>query len=234
MDNQEIKTDGADAMKDILEEQDKSEETTDNKEEVFSTAKEEDETAENTDNEKKNGTGQTEQSDDDGETENDDEQKTGEKKSFFKKEKKKDKKDELIEELTDKYKRTFAEFDNFRKRSEKEKSAMYEIGAKDIIEKILPVVDNFERGFRAISEEEKATPFAEGMDKIYQQLIKTLEDTGVKEIEAMGKEFDPNLHNAVMHVEDENLGENVVAEVLQKGYTYRDSVVRHSMVKVAN
>ena len=152
--------------------------------------------------------------------------------SLFKK--KKDKKDLLIEELTDKYKRTFAEFDNFRKRSEKEKSAMYEIGAKDIIEKILPVVDNFERGFSTVSEEEKATPFAEGMDKIYQQLVKTLEDAGVKEIEAEGKEFDPNLHNAVMHVEDEELGENVVAEVLQKGYTYRDTVVRHSMVKVAN
>lgn len=161
-------------------------------------------------------------------------EKEGEKKSFFKKDKKKDKKDELIEELTDKYKRTFAEFDNFRKRSEKEKSAMYEIGARDVIEKILPVVDNFERGFLAVSDEEKATPFAEGMDKIYKQLLKTLEDMGVKEIEAEGKEFDPNLHNAVMHVEDEELGENVVAEVLQKGYTYRETVVRHSMVKVAN
>ncbi len=160
--------------------------------------------------------------------------KDGEKKGFFKKDKKKDKKDELIEELTDKYKRTFAEFDNFRKRSEKEKSAMYEVGAKDVIEKILPVVDNFERGFKAVSEEELATPFAEGMDKIYKQLLKTLEDLGVKEIEAEGNEFDPNLHNAVMHVEDEELGENVVAEVLQKGYMYRDSVVRHSMVKVAN
>ncbi|MCI5601882.1 MAG: nucleotide exchange factor GrpE [Clostridiales bacterium] len=160
--------------------------------------------------------------------------KEGEKKGFFKKDKKKDKKDELIEELTDKYKRTFAEFDNFRKRSEKEKSAMYEVGAKDVIEKILPVVDNFERGFKAVSEEELATPFAEGMDKIYKQLLKTLEDLGVKEIEAEGNEFDPNLHNAVMHVEDEELGENVVAEVLQKGYMYRDSVVRHSMVKVAN
>lgn len=160
--------------------------------------------------------------------------KEGEKKGFFKKDKKKDKKDELIEELTDKYKRTFAEFDNFRKRSEKEKSAMYEVGAKDVIEKILPVVDNFERGFKAVSEEELATPFAEGMDKIYKQLLKTLEDLGVKEIEAEGNEFDPNLHNAVMHIEDEALGENIVAEVLQKGYMYRDSVVRHSMVKVAN
>lgn len=160
--------------------------------------------------------------------------KEGEKKGLFKKDKKKDKKDELIEELTDKYKRTFAEFDNFRKRSEKEKSAMYEVGAKDVIEKILPVVDNFERGFKAVSEEELATPFAEGMDKIYKQLLKTLEDLGVKEIEAEGDEFDPSLHNAVMHVEDETLGENIVAEVLQKGYMYRDSVVRHSMVKVAN
>ncbi len=160
--------------------------------------------------------------------------KEGEKKGFFKKDKKKDKKDELIEELTDKYKRTFAEFDNFRKRSEKEKSAMYEVGAKDVIEKILPVVDNFERGFKTVSEEELATPFAEGMDKIYKQLLKTLEDLGVKEIEAEGNEFDPNLHNAVMHIEDETLGENIVAEVLQKGYMYRDSVVRHSMVKVAN
>lgn len=160
--------------------------------------------------------------------------KEGEKKGLFKKDKKKDKKDELIEELTDKYKRTFAEFDNFRKRSEKEKSAMYEVGAKDVIEKILPVVDNFERGFKAVSEEELATPFAEGMDKIYKQLLKTLEDLGVKEIEAEDNEFDPSLHNAVMHVEDETLGENIVAEVLQKGYMYRDSVVRHSMVKVAN
>lgn len=160
--------------------------------------------------------------------------KEGEKKGFFKKDKKKDKKDELIEELTDKYKRTFAEFDNFRKRSEKEKASMYEVGARDVIEKILPVVDNFERGFKAVSEDEKATPFADGMDKIYKQLLKTLEDMGVKEIEALGLEFDPNLHNAVMHIEDEELGENVVAEVLQKGYLYRDTVVRHSMVKVAN
>lgn len=160
--------------------------------------------------------------------------KEGEKKGFFKKDRKKDKKDELIEELTDKYKRTFAEFDNFRKRSEKEKASMYEVGAKDIIEKILPVVDNFERGFKAVSEEEKATPFAEGMDKIYKQLITTLNDLGVKEIEAEGKEFNPNLHNAVMHIEDEAYGENEVIEVLQKGYMYKESVVRHSMVKVAN
>lgn len=160
--------------------------------------------------------------------------KEAEKKGFFKKDKKKDKKDELIEELTDKYKRTFAEFDNFRKRTEKEKASMYEIGAKDIIRKILPVVDNFERGFKVVSEEEKNTPFAEGMDKIYKQLLTTLNDCGVSEIEAEGKEFDPNLHNAVMHIEDEAYGDNEVIEVLQKGYMYKESVVRHSMVKVAN
>ncbi len=151
-----------------------------------------------------------------------------------KKSKKRDKKDILIDELTDKYKRTFAEFDNFRKRSEKEKSAMYEVGAKDIIEKILPVVDNFERGLATVTEEEKQTPFVDGMDKIYKQLMKTLEDAGVKPIEAVGKEFDPDYHNAVMHIEDDTFGENIIAEELQKGYMYRDTVVRHSMVKVAN
>ena len=154
------------------------------------------------------------------------------KKSFFKK--KKDKKDEQIEELTDKVKRQMAEFDNFRKRSEKEKSQMYEIGAKDIIEKILPVVDNFERGLDSIPEEEKGSPFAEGMEKIYKQLMTTLDSLGVKPIKAVGQEFNPDFHNAVMHVEDEEFGENVVAEEFQKGYMYRESVVRHSMVKVAN
>ena len=111
---------------------------------------------------------------------------------------------------------------------------MYEIGAKDIIEKILPVVDNFERGLGAVTEEEKENAFVQGMEKVYKQLMTTLEGIEVKPIEAVGKEFDPNFHNAVMHVEDENLGENIVAEEFQKGYMYRDSVVRHSMVKVAN
>ena len=157
-----------------------------------------------------------------------------EKKKFFGKKNKKDKKDEKIDELTDRLTRQMAEFDNFRKRTEKEKSQMYEIGAKDIIEKILPVVDNFERGLASMPEEEKATPFAEGMEKIYKQLMTTLESIDVKPIEAVGKEFDPDFHNAVMHVEDEELGENIIAEEFQKGYTYRDSVVRHSMVKVAN
>lgn len=147
---------------------------------------------------------------------------------------KKDKKDEKIEELTDRLTRQMAEFDNFRKRTEKEKSQMYEIGAKDIIEKILPVVDNFERGIAAVPEEEKSNPFAEGMEKIYKQLMTTLEEIGVKPIEAVGQEFDPDFHNAVMHVEDEEVGENIITEEFQKGYLYRDSVVRHSMVKVAN
>ncbi len=158
----------------------------------------------------------------------------GEKKKFFGKKNKKDKKDEKIDELTDRLTRQMAEFDNFRKRTEKEKSQMYEIGAKDIIEKILPVVDNFERGLASMPEDEKSTPFAEGMEKIYKQLMTTLDSIGVKPIEAVGKEFDPDFHNAVMHVEDEELGENIIAEEFQKGYTYRDSVVRHSMVKVAN
>ena len=151
---------------------------------------------------------------------------------FFKK--KKDPRDEKIEELTDRVKRQMAEFENFRKRTEKEKSSMYEMGARDIIERILPVIDNFERGLAVIPEDKKEDPIAEGMEKIYKQIQKVFEEAGVKPIEAAGKEFDPNFHNAVMHVEDESLGENIVAEELQKGYMYRDSVVRHSMVKVAN
>ncbi len=161
--------------------------------------------------------------------ESDEKKKEGSK--LFKK--KKDKKDEKIEELNDKYTRLFAEFDNFRKRSEKEKKAMFEVGAKSVIEKILPIIDSFERGLATIPEEEK-TGFAEGMDKAYKQLITSLEEAGVKQIEAVGQEFDPNLHNAVMHIEDESLGENIIAEELQKGYIYRETVVRHSMVKVAN
>ena len=164
--------------------------------------------------------------------EEDEDKKSG--KKLFGKKNKKDKKDEKIEELTDRLTRQMAEFDNFRKRTEKEKSQMYEIGAKDIIEKILPVVDNFERGLDAVREEDKEDPFIQGMEMVYKQLMTVLGELGVKPIEAVGKEFDPNLHNAVMHVEDENFGENIIAEEFQKGYMYRDSVVRHSMVKVAN
>ena len=157
----------------------------------------------------------------------------GTKKSLFGK-KKKDKKDEQIEELTDRLKRQMAEFDNFRKRTEKEKTQMYEIGAKSVIEKILPVIDNFERGFASVTEEEKANPFVEGMDKVYKQMMTTLNEIGVTPIEALGEEFNPDFHNAVMHVEDEEAGENVIVEEFQKGYLYKETVVRHSMVKVAN
>ncbi len=174
-----------------------------------------------------------EEPDEEEESDEEDEDKKSGKKLFGKKNKK-DKKDEKIEELTDRLTRQMAEFDNFRKRTEKEKSQMYEIGAKDIIEKMLPVVDNFERGLDAVKEEDKEDPFIQGMEMVYKQLMTVLGELGVKPIEAVGKEFDPNLHNAVMHVEDENFGENIIAEEFQKGYMYRDSVVRHSMVKVAN
>ena len=173
-----------------------------------------------------------EPSEEESEEEGQEEEKKGRK--LFGKKNKKDKKDEKIEELTDRLTRQMAEFDNFRKRTDKEKSQMYEIGAKDIINKILPVVDNFERGLAAVPEEEKKNPILEGMEKVYKQLMTTLEEIGVKPIEAVGQEFNPDFHNAVMHVEDEKLGENIIAEEFQKGYTYRDSVVRHSMVKVAN
>ena len=155
------------------------------------------------------------------------------KKLFGGKDKKKDKLQEQIDELKDKNLRQMAEFENYRRRTEKEKQAMFETGAKSVIEKLLPVVDNFERGLGALKEEEKGA-FSDGMQMIYKQLMDELEKLEVKPIEAVGKEFDPNLHNAVMHVDDEKLGENVVAEELQKGYMYRENVVRHSMVKVAN
>ena len=154
-------------------------------------------------------------------------------KKFWKKEKK-DKNAELVEELTDKVKRRMAEFENFRKRSEKEKAGMFEMGAKSVIEQILPVIDNFERGLAAVPEESKADPFVEGMEKIYRQFMDTMDKLNVKPIEAVGTEFNPDFHNAVMHVEDEEAGENVVVEEFQKGYLYKDQVVRHSMVKVAN
>ena len=154
----------------------------------------------------------------------DDKKDSKSKTSFFgKKKKEKDKFEQQIEDLTDRLKRNMAEFDNFRKRTEKEKSSMYIIGAKDIVEKILPVVDNFERGLAQAPEDDA---FADGMKMIYKQLISTLNDLGVQPIEAVGKEFDPNFHNAVMHVEDEEAGENIVVEEFQKGYTYKDFVVR--------
>lgn len=156
------------------------------------------------------------------------------KKSLFKKKEKKDKKDEQIEELNDRLKRQMAEFDNFRKRTEKEKSQMYDMGAKTIVEKILTVIDNFERGLAAVPEEEKSNAFVDGMEKVYKQMLTTLSEAGVEPIKAIGEEFNPDFHNAVMHVENEEAGENIVVEEFQKGYVYRDTVVRHSMVKVAN
>ena len=136
--------------------------------------------------------------------------------------------------MTDRFQRLMAEFENARKRMDKEKGQMFDIGAKSVLEKLLPVVDNFERGLGALSEEEKQEPFAQGIEKIYQQMMTVFDDLGVKPMDAAGKEFNPDLQNAVMHVEDEELGENIVAEEFQKGYMYKDSVLRHSMVKVAN
>ncbi len=151
-----------------------------------------------------------------------------------KKKDKKDKKETMIEELTDRVKRQMAEFENFRKRSEKEKSGMFEMGERSVIEQLLPIVDNFERGLSAVPEESKADPFVEGMEKVYRQMQEMLDKLGVKPIEAVGTEFNPDFHNAVMHVDDEEAGENTVAEEFLKGYTYKDHVIRHSMVKVAN
>ena len=191
-------------------------------------ADEQDEAAETKGSVEEEASKETEESQDTKDTE------SKEKKKFIAKKEKKDKKDEKIEELTDRLTRQMAEFDNFRKRTERKKSQMYEIGAKDIIEKILPVIDNFERGLAAVPEESKEDPFVEGMEKIYKQIMTTLEGVGVKPIEAVGQEFNPDFHNAVMHVEDEEAGENIITEEFQKGYMYHDSVVRHSMVKVAN
>ena len=145
-----------------------------------------------------------------------------------------DKKDEEIADLKDKLLRQQAEFINFRNRTEKEKSQMFEVGAKSMLEKMLPTIDNFERGLAMLTDDQKQEPFAQGMEKTYRQMLAALESAGVKQIEAVGKPFDPNLHNAVMHVEDDSVGENIVVEDFQKGYMYRDTVLRFSMVKVAN
>ena len=174
-------------------------------------------------------------------TEEKETQKTKEAKKTDKKASKKQKADDLIKEkdqqigeLTDKYQRLMAEFENVRKRTAKEFVQRYDMGAMGVLEKLLPVVDNFERGLQAVAEEEKDSPFVQGIEQIYKQLMGTLDELGVKAMDAEGKEFDANLHNAVMHVEDEEAGENVVVVELQKGYMYKESVLRHSMVKVAN
>ena len=156
---------------------------------------------------------------------------TEEEKPASGKKEKQDPRDAKIEELNDKLMRQMAEFDNYRKRTEKEKASMYEVGAREVLEKLLPIVDNFERG---LADADESDPFADGILKIYKQLVTTLEEIGVKPIESVGCEFDPNLHNAVMHEESEDAGTNIITEEFQKGYTYRDSVIRYSMVKVAN
>ena len=168
----------------------------------------------------------------DSSSEDDDADKTEEKEGIFKKKKKKDKKDEQIEDLTDRLKRQMAEFENFRKRTEKEKTQMFDMGAKTIVEKILPVIDNFETGLATVPEDKQEDPFVSGMQMVYKQLMTELENAGVKAIECAGQEFNPDFHNAVMQVESEELESGVIAQVLQKGYMYKDSVVRHSMVSV--
>lgn len=190
------------------------------------TVEEMEEAIEETSEEIEEATQETEASEEDTPEEGD------EKKGFFKKKEKKSKQDEKIEELTDRVKRQMAEFDNFRKRTEKEKAQMFEVGAKSVIEKILPVVDNFERGLAAVPEEQKEDAFVQGMEKVYKQLMTELESLEVKPIEAVGTEFNPEFHNAVMQVENEELESGMVAQELQKGYMYRDTVVRHSMVAV--
>lgn len=195
-----------------LENEDKKEQSELNEEIVDADLKEDESSDENDDNE--------------------DDKKSG--RFFKKKDKKKDPKDLKIEELEDRLKRNLAEFDNYRKRTEKEKSQMFEIGSRGIIERVLPVIDNFERGLGTLTEEEKAGGFAQGIEKIYKQLMDTLTEAGLKPIEATGKEFDPNYHNAVMHSEDSEMGENIVAEEFLKGYIFKETVVRHSMVKVVN
>ncbi len=145
-----------------------------------------------------------------------------------------EKRDETIGLLHEQLQRQMAEFDNFRKRTQKEKSEMFDMGATDILKKLLPIVDNFERGFNTIPEGEEKTQFAIGMDMVYKQMVKMLEDCKVTPIEALGKEFDPVFHNAVSHVEKDDVGENIIVEEYEKGYMYGDTVLRHSMVIVAN
>ena len=197
-------------------------------------AKEESEVEEASDNKDKAEAEDTSKEAEDTSQESEEDNEEASEESKDKKSSKKDKKNkaqEVIDELNDKVMRQMAEFENFRKRSDKETTQMYDKGAKSILEKILPVVDNFERGLDAAADGDS---FADGMKMIYKQLMTSLEEAGVKEIEAEGEEFNPDYHNAVMHVEDEELGENIVVEVLQKGYMYNDTVLRHAMVKVAN
>lgn len=192
------------------------------------------ETGEETEEETRAETGE-ESPEETSDAETQEEEKPEEKKRFGKKKDKKlSKLEEKLAELEDQRMRQLAEFENFRKRSEKEKSQMFEVGAKTVIEKMLPVIDNFERGLTAVPEEEKDTSFVQGVELVYKQLLTAFEELGVKPIEAVGQEFDPNLHNAVMMVDDDSLESGTVAEEMQKGYLYKETVVRHSMVKVVN
>lgn len=210
-------------IKDVMDEELENEELTEDAE----TAE-----AENVSEEASEDKAADETLEDDASAETEDKDSDDKKDGLFKKKKKKDKKDEEIENLTDRLKRQMAEFENFRKRTEKEKGQMFDMGARTIVEKILPVIDNFERGLASVPEENQDDPFVSGMQMVYKQLMTELEAAGVKAIECAGEEFNPDFHNAVMQVESEELESGTIAQELQKGYMYKDSVVRHSMVSV--
>ena len=210
-------------IKDVMDEELENEELTEDAEAAE---------AENVSEEASEDTAADETLEDDASAETEDKDSDDKKDGLFKKKKKKDKKDEEIENLTDRLKRQMAEFDNFRKRTDKEKGQMFDMGARTIVEKILPVIDNFERGLASVPEENQDDPFVSGMQMVYKQLMTELEAAGVKAIECAGEEFNPDFHNAVMQVESEELESGTIAQELQKGYMYKDSVVRHSMVSV--
>lgn len=210
-------------IKDVMDEELENEELTEDAEAAE---------AENVSEEASEDEAADETLEDDASAETEDKYSDDKKDGLFKKKKKKDKKDEEIENLTDRLKRQMAEFENFRKRTDKEKSQMFDMGARTIVEKILPVIDNFERGLASVPEENQDDPFVSGMQMVYKQLMTELEAAGVKAIECAGEEFNPDFHNAVMQVESEELESGTIAQELQKGYMYKDSVVRHSMVSV--
>ncbi|MCI7491564.1 MAG: nucleotide exchange factor GrpE [Lachnobacterium sp.] len=210
-------------IKDVMDEELENEELTEDAEAAE---------AENVSEEASEDKAADETLEDDASAETEDKDSDDKKDGLFKKKKKKDKKDEEIENLTDRLKRQMAEFENFRKRTDKEKGQMFDMGARTIVEKILPVIDNFERGLASVPEENQDDPFVSGMQMVYKQLMTELEAAGVKAIECAGEEFNPDFHNAVMQVESEELESGTIAQELQKGYMYKDSVVRHSMVSV--
>ena len=210
-------------IKDVMDEELENEELTEDAEAAE---------AENVSEEASEDTAADETLEDDASAETEDKDSDDKKDGLFKKKKKKDKKDEEIENLTDRLKRQMSEFENFRKRTDKEKGQMFDMGARTIVEKILPVIDNFERGLASVPEENQDDPFVSGMQMVYKQLMTELEAAGVKAIECAGEEFNPDFHNAVMQVESEELESGTIAQELQKGYMYKDSVVRHSMVSV--